>query len=155
MIYMGIDPGKSGGIGIIDNTVVAYPYSSEKLIDLCRTYAINNSSIAIFVEKVHAMPGQGVTSMFNFGMGYGKILGILEAFEMPYELITPQSWKKYVGVTSDKMTSIRKAQYLFPDVSLLPTKRSRVPNDGMAEALLIAYYGKFVAKDKQYFEGDY
>lgn len=158
MIYIGIDPGKTGGIAVIEDVntnAIAYPYSPEKLIDLCSTYATNKSSIAVFVEKVHAMPNQGVTSMFNFGKGYGEILGILKAFKLSYELVTPQAWKKYVGVTSKKSTSIEKAKYLFPDVSLLPTKRSRVPNDGMAEALLIAYYGKSVAKDKEYFEGDY
>lgn len=158
MIYIGIDPGQTGGIAIIDDlnkNSVAYPYSSIKLIEICKQFQDNKNRIKIYVEKVHAMPHQGVTSMFNFGMGYGKILGILEAFEFKYNLVTPQSWKKYVGVTADKQTSIRKAQYLFPEVSLLPTKRCRVPNDGMAEALLIAYYGKFTAKDAEIFSGDY
>lgn len=158
MIYIGIDPGQTGGIAIIDDlnkNSVAYPYSSIKLIEICKKFQDNKNRIRIYVEKVHAMPHQGVTSMFNFGMGYGKILGILEAFEFKYNLVTPQSWKKYVGVTANKQTSISKAQYLFPEVSLLPTKRCRVPNDGMAEALLIAYYGKFTLKDAEIFSGDY
>ena len=70
------------------------------------------------------------------------ILGILEALEVSYELVKPQTWKSYVHVTSDKKTSIIKAQKLFPNTSLLPTPRCRVPADGLAEALLIAYYGK-------------
>lgn len=158
MIYMGIDPGQTGGIAIINDLnkhSVAYPYSSTKLIEICEEFKDNKNKVKVFVEKVHAMPHQGVTSMFNFGMGYGRILGILEAFNFTYSLVTPQSWKKYVGVAADKQTSIRKAQYLFPNVSLLPTKRCRVPNDGMAEALLIAYYGKFTLKDAEIFSGDY
>ena len=142
MIYVGIDPGLAGGIGIIGSEVNAYAYSSQKLIEILKKLKEENESVEVFVEEVHSMPQQGVKSMFTFGKGFGTILGILEALDFKYELIKPQTWKAQMHVTSDKKTSIEKAQKLFPNVSLLPTPRCRVPADGLAEALLIAYYGK-------------
>lgn len=88
------------------------------------------------------MPGQGVVSMFNFGKGFGWILGTLEAYSVSYELIRPQKWKKEFSVTSDKNTSIEVCKRLFPHVSLLPTERCKKDNDGMAEALLLAEYAR-------------
>lgn len=109
------------------------------LRNLAETYRGN---IVCAVESVSAMPGQGVTSMFNFGKGFGWILGTLEAYDVPYELIRPQKWKKEFSVTSDKNTSIAVCKRMFPHVSLLPTERCRKDNDGMAEALLIAEYAR-------------
>ena len=88
------------------------------------------------------MPGQGVNSMFNFGMNYGFIRGLLEANEIPYQVVRPQDWKKEFGVTKDKNTSIEVCKRLFPQVSLLATERSRKENDGLAEAILMACYAK-------------
>lgn len=94
------------------------------------------------LERVGAMPGQGVNSMFNFGMNYGFIRGLLEANEIPYQVVRPQDWKKEFGVTKDKNTSIEVCKRLFPQVSLLATERSRKENDGLAEAILMACYAK-------------
>lgn len=146
MIYVGIDPGLSGGIGVVGAEPIAYPYTSKNLITLLKKLRYDNQSVKVYVEEVHSMPQQGVKSMFTFGKGFGTILGILEALEFKYELVKPQTWKTHVGVTADKRTSVKRAQELFPDVSLLPTPRCRVPADGMAEALLIAYYGKEVSQ---------
>ncbi|MBQ8737780.1 MAG: hypothetical protein IJY78_08200 [Bacteroidaceae bacterium] len=109
------------------------------LRNLVETYRGN---IVCAVESVSAMPGQGVTSMFNFGKGFGWTLGTLEAYDVPYELIRPQKWKKEFSVTSDKNTSIAVCKRLFPHVSLLPTERCRKDNDGMAEAMLMAEYAR-------------
>ena len=143
MIYVGIDPGLAGGIGVIreGSDINTMLYTPERLIELLKQFA-DDSHVQFFVEHVHAMPKQGVSSTFNFGMGFGRILGILEAFNRPYTLVKPQTWKRAMGVTADKKTSIRKSQELFPQVSLLPTPRCRVPGDGLAEALLIAEYGR-------------
>ena len=84
--------------------------------------------------------------MFTFGEGYGRILGILEAFDLKYELVTPQAWKKFFEVTADKKTSIRKAKFLFPEVDFRRTPRCRTDSDGLAEALLIANYSRLHAK---------
>ena len=88
------------------------------------------------------MPGQGVASTFNFGANYGFIKGMLEAFEIPYQTIPPQRWKKEFGLSNDKAKSIEVCNRLFPNVSLLPTEKSRVSNDGMAEAVLMAEYAR-------------
>lgn len=142
MIYIGIDPGQAGGIAVLGKEIIAYKYHSNTLIDLLKKLKEAKESVKVYVEEVHSMPQQGVVSTFTFGKGFGIILGILEALEINYELVKPQAWKKFVNVTADKKTSIERAQQLFPKVSLLPTPRSRVPADGLAEALLIAYYGK-------------
>ena len=94
------------------------------------------------VEHVGAMPGQGVTSMFNFGQNFGYIKGLLEAFQIPYELVRPQKWKKEFGITGDKNSSIEVCKRLFPGVSLRRTERFRKDDDGMAEALLMAEYAR-------------
>lgn len=94
------------------------------------------------VEKVSAMPGQGVVSMFNFGHNLGVIEGLLRGYGIPYQLVPPQTWKKEFSLSSDKAKSIEVCQKLFPNVSLLATERSRKPNDGIAEALLMAEYAR-------------
>lgn len=103
---------------------------------------VKDKPVVAYVEKVNAMPGQGVTSMFTFGKNAGYIEGVLSANRIHYELIPPQRWKKFYGLSSDKEQSIDKATELFPGVNLIPTPRSHKPSDGMAEALLIASYGK-------------
>lgn len=95
-----------------------------------------------YVEKVGAMPGQGVTSMFHFGKSAGYIEGVLKAKNIPFELVSPQKWKKKYELHSDKEQSIAKCKELFPDINLLRTPRCKKESDGMAEALLIANYGK-------------
>jgi crossover junction endodeoxyribonuclease RuvC len=94
------------------------------------------------VEKVSAMPGQGVVSMFNFGHNLGLIEGLLRGYGISYQLVPPQTWKKEFSLSSDKAKSIEVCQKLFPNVSLLATERSRKPNDGIAEALLMAEYAR-------------
>ena len=83
-----------------------------------------------------------VTSMFHFGENFGFIQGVLRAYGIPYELVRPQRWKKEFGITSDKNTSIAVAQRLFPNVDFRRTERYKKPDDGMAEAALMALYAK-------------
>ena len=145
MIYIGIDPGKNGGIAIIDDNfrdcVYAYPFSEETLINKLRAYIYDDICFCT-LEQVHAMPKQGVSSTFNFGMNFGFIQGVLKAYGIPYELVTPQKWKKEFSCTSDKNTSIEVCKRLFPGVNLKATDRCKKDHDGMAEALLIAEYGR-------------
>lgn len=141
MIYIGIDPGKNGGIALLDDTneVRVYPYSEETLIKKLK-YDSKFFDVKCVLEKVNAMPNQGVVSMFNFGQNYGFIQGVLKAYNIPFELVPPQKWKKEFSVTSDKNTSIEVAKRLFPQVNLKATERCKKDHDGMAEALLIAEY---------------
>jgi crossover junction endodeoxyribonuclease RuvC len=145
-LFIGIDPGKSGGIACIDteeSSTHTQPYSDQALIELCSIVSRNwNKDVVCCLEKVGAMPGQGVVSMFSFGQSVGYIKGVLESFRIPYQEITPQKWKKEFGLNSDKAASAEVCRRLFPDVSLLATPRCKKPHDGMAEALLMAEYAR-------------
>lgn len=147
IIYIGIDPGANGGVAVIhNNTAEAYVLSEDLLLemlsDLSQKAVRNKYKIKCILEKVGARPKQGVVSTFNFGCNFGFIQGVLKAYKIEYKLITPQKWKKEMGVTSDKDTSIREAKRLFPDVDLRATKRCKNDHDGKAEALLLAEYGR-------------
>ena len=147
MIYIGIDPGKKGAIAWIENGYQAVlPYSNEMLVQICKEAmeAIEHEQkVIVCVEKVGAMPGQGVTSMFNFGKNVGYVEGVLEALKIPYQLIRPQQWKKEFSlIKKNKAASIEVCKRLFPDVSLRRTDKCRTDDDGMAEALLLALYAQ-------------
>ena len=149
MLYIGIDPGKNGGISVIFEDDIrkcrnaeAHVYSDEYLVDLCKDIREKSLLAEVAVERVNAMPGQGVTSMFNFGQNYGIIQGVLKANLIPYELVTPQRWKKMFGVTSDKNSSIAVCKRLFPGVNLKRTDKCTKDHDGMAESLLLAEYAR-------------
>jgi crossover junction endodeoxyribonuclease RuvC len=88
------------------------------------------------VERVSAMPRQGIASAFTFGVGFGSILSVLQALHVPLELVTPAVWKRSFGLSSDKHASLHKARLLFPTAELHLAK-----HDGRAEALLLANYG--------------
>lgn len=144
-LFIGIDPGKNGGIAYTDtlnNVSGAEPYDNKALIDLCSYASRHNQDVMCCLEKVGARPGQGVVSMFSFGQSVGYIKGVLEAFRIPYQEITPQKWKKEFGLNSEKAASAEVCRKLFPDVSLLATPRCKKPHDGMAEALLMAEYAR-------------
>ena len=140
MVYIGIDPGKNGGIGAIYDNGESYAIKCpdtvldmvQVLKDIKKTDAQNQAKLAI--EKVHAFPGQGVTSMFTFGKGYGQWLGIIATLGIPYVEITPYSWQKYYGkLPKDrklkKNTLKHYAQQRFPDLK---------PTLVTADAILIA-----------------
>jgi len=141
MVYIGIDPGKSGAIAYIEDDMIVTALFDEvvykKILE-----SIKGKRAVCCLERVGAMPGQGVNSMFHFGENYGFIRGLLEANEIPYQVVRPQDWKREFGVTKDKNTSIEVCKRLFPQVSLLPTERSRKDNDGIAEAVLMACYAQ-------------
>lgn len=148
MTYIGCDPGKSGAMAVINgDNVTVIPFDEKEYIDILLDCDILNTVACI--EHVHSMPGQGVSSVFNFGMNFGWIQGIFAAYGIPYELVTPQKWKKEFSATSDKNTSIDVCKRLFPSVSLKKTERCKKDDDGIAESLLLAEYArrKFGRKD--------
>lgn len=127
----------------MENRVELLPWNITDYVDELETLRqFSYFPVRAVVEKVGAMPGQGVVSMFKFGENFGMIQGILQAFGIPYELVTPQKWKKEFGVTADKNTSIEVCKRLFPDVNLKRTERCKKEHDGMAEALLMAEYAR-------------
>lgn len=141
MIYIGIDVGKSGAFAYVcDGDSSVYPWDNETFINALKVLK-QNGCIAC-VEKVGAMKGQGVTSMFSFGKSAGYIEGVLETLGIPYQLVPPQKWKKEYSLGSDKKQSIEVCKRLFPDVSLKRTDKCRTDDDGMAEALLLAEYAR-------------
>ena len=143
MTYIGIDPGQKGAWAMLDGEkVTVRPWNEEEFVETMQMLGQYGGPCRAALEHVSAMPGQGVTSMFTFGTGFGFLQGVLRACSIPYELVKPQKWKKAFSVTADKNTSIEVCKRLFPGVSLLPTERSRRDSDGMAEALLLAEYAR-------------
>lgn len=150
MIYLGVDVGAKGGLAAIDEKnkiLFAVPMSRENLVNyikmLHNDIIERNDAVIACVEKVSAMPGQGVTSMFSFGKSAGFIEGVLESFQIPYQLVPPQTWKKSFSLLhKDKKASIETCKQLFPGVNLLPTERCRKESDGIAESLILAEFAK-------------
>lgn len=141
MNYIGIDPGKNGGIAVISDNgdiISLHTFSEEIIVDVLHKH----KDCKCVLEKVNAMPGQGVVSMFNFGVNFGFIQGVLKSNEIPFELTPPQKWKKEFSVTKDKNTSIEVAKRLFPNVNLKATDRCKKDHDGLAESLLMAEYAR-------------
>jgi crossover junction endodeoxyribonuclease RuvC len=103
--------------------------------------ANQEATTMVFLESVHAMPGQGVRSMFSMGKGFGIWLGILAALGLRYELVTPQAWKREMmaGMGREKDASRLRALQLFPQ---LGPELARTRDHGRADALLIAEYGR-------------
>lgn len=144
MMLMGIDPGFSGAWGMINHNgnyiSCGDMLHDEKHILTRMVYAEMSQArdlqdIQIVVEEVHAMPKQGVSSTFKFGMAYGAALALAERFNTRLELVTPQRWKKSMGLSSDKSASLAMARHLWPNAPL-----SRQKDNGRAEALLLAEY---------------
>jgi len=152
MIVLGIDPGLKGAIASLDDRglyvdAIFMPTLQEKKgkklhnrIDGWKiahylSGGANPMAFIAGIEAVHSMPGQGVSSSFNFGKGAGVIEGILTALQINFKEITPQSWKKYFGLSSDKNDSRLMASQLWPNLSF-----SRVKDEALAEALLIAEF---------------
>lgn len=142
MIFIGIDPGISGALAFIDgNAAAAMPFDERTYIENLKLCAGEDKCICC-LEKVGSMPKQGVASTFKFGTNFGWIQGMLMTLDIPFELVTPQKWKKEFSVTADKNTSIDVAKRLFPQVNLKRTERCVKEHDGMAEALLMAEYAR-------------
>lgn len=145
---LGLDPGLSGAYALIDTTnqnALAEPFplagKALDLTELSRELRALEPDLAI-IESVHAMPGQGVSSMFTFGRGLGQVEGVLAALGIRREYVTPQAWKKVIlaGTAKDKDAAIQYATRAFPSIRLV-RPGCRKPHEGMCEALAIARYG--------------
>lgn len=142
---IGIDPGASGAIAILHDARLITAFDMPQIdgrISPAGVARIAESVLAAgpeaWVEDVHAMPKQGVSSSFKFGMAHGTILGVLGALEIPVHLVSPAKWKKHHGLNKDKGASRRRATELWP---LHTATFARVKDDGRAEAALIGLYG--------------
>ena len=137
--FVGIDPGQSGGLAILTSTeivnVIKFKDQTPADISDIFEYLLSYDTCAMFafIEKVHAMPKQGVTSTFKFGVSYGFLQGMLVAHKIPYDFVTPQRWQKELGCMSkgDKNITKQKAQQLYPKMKI---------THAIADAILIAEY---------------
>ena len=153
MKIIGIDPGLSGAIAILENNKVLnlfdIPVMSEgkknkrqlnsaHLVNLIKENINLNEEIAVVVEQVNAMPGQGVTSMFNFGQTFGAIKGICAALGLPIFFVRPSKWKKHFElINSSKDASRTKTIEMYPSLSNQLAKKKDV---NKSDAILIARF---------------
>ena len=164
MLIIGIDPGISGSICFFENgkiiDVVEMPTMTEgkknkRQVNGAQVYneilkRINKSekhNVRVVIEQVSAMPGQGVTSMFNFGQSFGILKGLCSAMQLPMYFVRPAKWKKYFGlINSEKDASRTRAIEIFPYFS---SQLSRKKDSNKADAILIAsfYYETFKNED--------
>lgn len=143
MIYIGCDPGKDGAMAVITpDTETVFPFDRDGYRNVLEGLRGFSDNCRCCLERVGAMPKQGVNSMFHFGENFGFIQGLLTAYSIPYELVTPQKWKKEFQITGDKNSSIAVCKRLFPGVDLRRTDRCKKDHDGMAEALLMAEWAR-------------
>ena len=154
-IFCGIDPGKSGCLCVLTNSTPTF-FDWPKDDDI-RTYFgeiaeyIEGVDIELAIlEKVHAMPKQGVTSMFNFGENLGMWKAFLVIMEIPHLIVPPQQWMKGLVTKSDgpdtKSAVKNVATRLFPKAELFGSKGGY--KDGRGDALLMSYYAKQLCLDK-------
>ena len=155
MFIVGIDPGISGAICFLKDgkfiDVIEMPSMAEgkknkkqvngnQLFNEIKSHlsAINDEKICVVVEHVTAMPGQGVTSMFNFGQSFGVIKGICSAMQLPIHFVRPTRWKKYFNlIKTSKDASRTRAIEIFPKIS---DQLKRKKDSNKADAILIASY---------------
>lgn len=144
---MGIDPGKEGAVAIMSNEPATFLYWTLDELD-AREFSVllkQHQVQHVYIEKAQAMPKQGVVSMFTYGMGFGRLIGWCEMAEVPFTLVTPQTWTKEVhkGCTGKKAKekSQQAVKRLFPKEKCIPEGR-RVPHIGVIDALLITEYGR-------------
>ena len=153
MIIFGIDPGVSGAISILENKKVIEVFDMPTMIDgkknkkqvngaqvtnIIKGKLNENKEVIVVVEHVNAMPGQGVTSMFNFGQSFGVIKGICSALSIPIYFVRPMKWKKHFNlIKTNKDASRTKVIEVYPKIS---SKLSRKKDSNKADAILIARY---------------
>ncbi len=153
MRIIGIDPGLSGAIAILEDNKVLQIFdmpvmaegkknkrqlNNAQLVNIIKDNTQGSEEKAVVVEQVNAMPGQGVTSMFNFGQTFGAIKGICAALNLPVFFVRPTKWKKHFElINSSKDSSRTKAIEMYPSLSNQLSKKKDV---NKSDAILIARY---------------
>lgn len=147
LVVMGIDPGATGGIAVVNGSVSAVPMPD--LWTFARTvsfWAGFGDNLHVFVEKSQAFPGQGISSTFSYGRHFGELLGVLAALNVRHTLVAPAQWTRSVHAGTKagdpKVRTLEAVRRLFPGVSLLASPKCKVPHSGMVDALAIAWYGR-------------
>ena len=144
MRIIGIDPGLSGAIAILENNKVVGIYdmpvmaegkknkrqlNSAQLVNIIKDNIYTKEEITVVVEQVNAMPGQGVTSMFNFGQTFGAIKGVCAALNLSIFFVRPSKWKKHFElINSSKDSSRTKVIEMYPSLSGQLAKKKMLIN---------------------------
>ncbi len=164
MLIIGIDPGISGSIcffkdgkiiDVIEMPSMTDGKKNKKQVNSSQVYNeilsrikdIEKKEIKVVIEQVSAMPGQGVTSMFNFGQSFGILKGVCSAMQLPMYFVRPTKWKKYFNlIKSEKDASRTRAIEIFPYYS---SKLSKKKDSNKADAILIAsfYYETYKSEE--------
>ena len=165
MLIIGIDPGISGSIcfledgkilDVLEMPTMAEGKKNKRQVNgsqiyneiLERVSKNKEHDIRVIIEQVSAMPGQGVTSMFNFGQSFGILKGICSAMQLPMYFVRPAKWKKYFGlINSEKDASRTKAIEMFPYFSAQLSKKKDI---NKADAILIASFYNETCKLEEY-----
>jgi crossover junction endodeoxyribonuclease RuvC len=148
MLILGIDPGLSGGIAAItqDGDLIAVsdlPVIRDGKLSWIDGGELRSWILAlpgdkrVIVERVTPMPKQGLGSTFNFGVGFGSLLGTVQSLGLPIELVTSGVWKGALGLSRDKRASLDRARLLYPSADLTLAK-----HEGRAESILIAHWAQ-------------
>ena len=155
MLIIGIDPGISGSIcffnegkiiDVIEMPTMTEGKKNKKQVNGSQIFneiserikEIDKKDIKVVIEQVSAMPGQGVTSMFNFGQAYGILKGICSSMQLPMYFVRPTKWKKYFNlINSEKDASRTKTIEMFPYFS---SQLSKKKDSNKADAILIASF---------------
>tara|TARA_X000000368_G_C22927760_1_gene666097 strand:+ start:33 stop:527 length:495 start_codon:yes stop_codon:yes gene_type:complete len=164
MLIIGIDPGISGSIcffidgkilDVVEMPTMTEGKKNKRQVNGSQIYneiskrinKLENNQARVVIEQVSAMPGQGVTSMFNFGQSYGILKGICSAMQLPMYFVRPAKWKRYFNlINSEKDASRTRAIEIFPYFS---SQLSKKKDSNKADAILIAsfYYDTYKTEE--------
>jgi len=155
-IYIGVDNGLNGALAAIEPSYVhelnvmptikstknKQEYNIHEVVEFFSRYP----NATVIIEKAHAMPKLGSVQAFNFGKGFGTMMGIVAALKMKYHIVHAKTWQKEmfkdINYTDTKQASAIVAQRIFPKLDFTATERSKKIHDGMTDAILIAEYGQ-------------
>jgi hypothetical protein len=146
--YVGIDPGKKGAVCLIDftDTPIFWDLSKHSIKDIFLSLRAHPRIELVAIEKQHAMPGQGVSSTFTTGFGYGRLIGHLEASRLPYIEVSAREWQKGLKLPKTKSKAQHKKNLYEIASGLYPTADFKGPKggllDGRSDANLIADWAR-------------
>lgn len=145
-LFGGIDPGLKGALMVLDsNRQIVAKMPMGTLDQTINFLSALKGNLIVMIEKAQARPGNGTVAMFNYGQGYGEILGVMATLGIPHMMVHPATWTKrmHAGQSKDleaKARSLKAVGQLFPGLDLRASERCKIQHDGLVDALLLAEY---------------